>query len=84
MDFNGARLEGVDFSYSNLSRATFAGADMSGLNFEGAWTYLTHFEGADLSRVTRLTQQQVDQSCGDSETRLPPGLQASDSWPCVE
>jgi uncharacterized protein YjbI with pentapeptide repeats len=84
VDFTGARLVNVDFSYSNLSRVSFDEAEFSAVNFEGAYTYLTRFEGVDLRAVVVLTQAQVDQSCGDSKTRLPEGLHASDFWPCSD
>ena len=42
-----------------LTGARLAGADLSGAVLEGA-------EG--------LTQRQLDQACGDEETKLPPGL----------
>jgi hypothetical protein len=32
--------------------------------------------GADLSRARGLTQEQLDDACGDSRTRLPSGLVA--------
>jgi len=38
--------------------------------------------GADLSGVTGLTQAQLDLTCGDPATRLPPGLAPPASWPC--
>jgi uncharacterized protein YjbI with pentapeptide repeats len=83
-DFTAARLDGVDFSYSNLSRVVFHDAVLSEVDFEGAYTYLTRFEGVDLRAARMLTQAQLDQSCGDSKTRLPQDLRASASWPCTD
>ncbi len=33
-----------------------------------------NLQGADLRRAMGLTQDQLDRSCGDAKTRLPPGL----------
>ena len=38
-------------------------------NLEGA-----NLEGATLIRAKDLTQKQLDEACGDTETKLPPGL----------
>ena len=35
---------------------------------------VTNLAGADLSGATGLTQKQLDQACGDKETKLPEGL----------
>ena len=44
--------------------------------------YLTRLDGTDLSAAKGLTQGQVDEACGDAETRLPAGLTAPSAWPC--
>lgn len=82
VDFDAAKLGGVNFSFTNLSRVNFGNAALSKVNFDGAYTYLTRFEGVDLRDTQKLTQAQIDQSCGDSKTRLPDGLRPGASWPC--
>ena len=48
--------------------------DLSGADLTGAKTSITSFLGTDLSHVKGLTQAQLDVACGDSKTKLPPGL----------
>jgi len=84
VDFGAAKLVNVDFSHTNLSRVDFDDAELSNVKFDGAYTYLTRFQGVDLRSAQQLTQMQVDQACGDSQTRLPEGLRPSASWPCED
>ena len=57
-DLSGANLRGADLAYAFLDRANLRGADL---------------RGADL-RGTKLTQTQLDETCGDASTQLPEGL----------
>ena len=84
VDFSAARLDNVSFHFTNLSRVVFADAQLEDVDFYGAYTYLTHFEGVDLSRVKKLSQLQINLSCGNLETRLPEGRWIPDTWPCVD
>ena len=77
-------LSGMNFSYANLSRADFRGAVLGDAEMDSAYMFLTRIEGADLSKVTRLTQDQLDLACGDDSTKLPAGVVASSEWPCVD
>lgn len=82
--FGGAKLEDVRFSLANLSRTDFSGASFSGsIAFDRAILFLTRFEGTDLSAATGLRQSQIDAACGDAATKLPRGLSAPASWPCM-
>jgi hypothetical protein len=47
---------------------------MAGADLTGAKTSITSFLGTDLRKVKGLTQAQLDIACGNSRTRLPPGL----------
>ena len=78
----GAVLDGADMSRAEIARSVFKGASLKGTDMSGAYTYLTRFEGADLSQVKGLTQRQLDDACGDDETRLPEGLTRPETWPC--
>ena len=40
----------------------------------GAKTSITSFLGTDLRKVKGLTQAQLEIACGNTRTRLPPGL----------
>jgi len=81
-NFTGALLENTSLEYSNMSRAVFLAAKFKNVNLGNAWTYLTDFSGVDLTGTTGLTQQQLDQACGDSGTVLPDGLARPATWPC--
>ncbi|WP_173513874.1 pentapeptide repeat-containing protein [Sinorhizobium psoraleae] len=81
--FHGAKLKGTRFSRANLSRADFSGAYIEGaIALDGSILFLTRIEGVDLSAATGLQQAQVDQTCGDAATKLPPGLAVPARWPC--
>ena len=78
-------INGTTFSYSNLARADFRGALFdTPLDFTGAYLYRTHLEGVDLSAATGIEQWQIDLACGDSSTKLPPGVTAPPAWGCEE
>lgn len=81
--FDKAVLTGARFSLTNLSRARLSGATFDGpIDFSKAFLFLTRIEGLDLSAATGLTQDQVALSCGNAETKLPPGLTIPETWPC--
>ena len=44
--------------------------------------YRMRVEGVDLSKSTGLTNSQLEIACGDNDTKLPPGLERPDAWPC--
>ena len=69
-----ANFTGVSFRGTELSGANLAGAKMDGADLTGAGTSITSFLGTDLTHVKGLTQKQLDVACGDSATKLPPGL----------
>jgi uncharacterized protein YjbI with pentapeptide repeats len=84
--FDGARLVLMCMSYADFSGASFRNADLSGANlahakvdnadFTGADLSITSIKGTDLSRAIGLTQSQLDNACGDIETKVPAGLKA--------
>jgi len=69
-----ADFTGVSFRNTELSGANMSGAKMDGADLTGAKTSITSFLGTDLRHVKGLTQKQLDVACGDSTTKLPPGL----------
>ena len=69
-----ADFTGVSFRGTELSGANMAGAKMDGADLTGAKTSITSFLGTDLRNVKGLTQKQMDVACGDTKTKLPPGL----------
>jgi uncharacterized protein YjbI with pentapeptide repeats len=68
-DFKGASFRNSDLSGANLAHAKLDDADLS-----GARLTIASIRAADLSHAKGLTQAQLDQACGDSETRLPAHL----------
>lgn len=83
VNFDKAELTDVDFTLANLSRADLGqSSSKKGPRFDRAFMFLTRIEGLDLSNAIELQQSQVDLACGDSGTKLPPGLKAPASWPC--
>ena len=85
----GARFTGADFRHLSLrggdyEHAVFRGADLSDCQLTGANLIgadlseadLSHSDirGADMSQTLGLTQDQVNDACGDGGTRLPSGL----------
>jgi uncharacterized protein YjbI with pentapeptide repeats len=69
-----ANFTNASFRGTELSGANLAGAKMDGADLTGAKTSITSFLGTDLTKVKGLTQKQLDVACGDTKTRLPPGL----------
>jgi uncharacterized protein YjbI with pentapeptide repeats len=83
-NFTDAVITGARFPMANLARAQLQAAKFEGpLAFDGAFLFLTHIEGMDLSQATGLQQWQIDQACGDQNTKLPGNLKASADWPCA-
>ena len=70
-----ADLRGADLLEANLEQVVLTGADLSGARLERASLSGAVLKGAVLLRVEGLTQRQLERSCGDPATQLPPGLQ---------
>lgn len=81
--FSGAVITGGNFAMANLSRVVFQGAKFEGpIDLSGAFLFLTRFEGVDLSVATGLQQWQIEQACGDANTKLPAALKPPSDWAC--
>ena len=85
----GATAPSVDFTRSNFDRARMDNADLSGATLDGGQFTGVRFgyanmsdasllganlSDADLTHVAGLTQDQLDDACGNMNTRLPDGL----------
>lgn len=68
-DFRGASFRHADLAGANLAHAALADADFTGANLS-----ITSFKGTDLTHAKGLTQKQLDQACGDADTKAPAGL----------
>jgi pentapeptide repeat protein len=83
-DFEGANAVLMCMSYANFTAVNFRNADLSGANlahaildgadFTNAKLAITSFKGTDLTRAKGLTQHQLDEACGDADTKAPTGL----------
>lgn len=70
----GIRAEKADFSGVDFEDAVLVGGSFNGAKFVNAKLRNTNISGSDLSTTTGLTQAQLNEACGDAETRLPNGL----------
>lgn len=75
-----AYLEGADLAEANLSVANFTGANLYGANLYGAYLNEADLSGADLSGTINLTQNQIEQTYGDEQAKLPEGLKCPLAW----
>jgi len=57
---------------------------LAGANMKDAHFFLTRLDGVDLSKTVGLSQRQLDDACGDAQTKLPPGLKKPARWPCAK
>ena len=70
LDLQGANLSGADLSRAFLEKAQLRWAYLSEANLSGAILIMAH----------DLTQQQIDEAIGNSETNLPHNLHMPESW----
>jgi uncharacterized protein YjbI with pentapeptide repeats len=91
-DLSEARLNDADLSDAVLDEANFQGAELKatvlegaslfGANLQNALLFEVDISGANLADTKNLTQSQVDDAIGDTETKLPEGegLQKPGWW----
>jgi uncharacterized protein YjbI with pentapeptide repeats len=63
---------------ANLRGAKFGKANVADANFD-----LSDLHRSDLSQTVGLVQTQLERACGDSTTKLPPGITLPANWPCT-
>jgi uncharacterized protein YjbI with pentapeptide repeats len=68
-DFTNASFRNTDLSAANLAHAKMDGADLTGADLT-----ITSIKGTDLRHVKGLTQAQLNQACGDADTKVPAGM----------
>jgi hypothetical protein len=73
-NLTGTTLTGADLSFANLSRASLNWLSLDGANLISASLIGTNLSRADLTGARNLTQQQLNEACGDSYTKLLVGL----------
>ena len=64
----------LDLSWTNLQGANLQGANLQAANLYHATLQGAHLQGATLRGAGGLTQEQVNQACGNEHTQLPEGL----------
>jgi uncharacterized protein YjbI with pentapeptide repeats len=69
-----ADLSEADLRGANLSRADLRWANLDNANLDGTNLRKANLRGTNLRRADNLTEDQLNGACGDSETKLPPGL----------
>ncbi len=67
----GAILKNANLAQANLVGANLRGANLRGANLRGANLEGANLEGADLRLARGLTEEQIDQMCGDTTTQIP-------------
>jgi hypothetical protein len=72
-ELRSARLEGVQLTFARMEGAILMGTDLKSANWTGAQTG-SPAQSADFRDATILTQEQLDQMTGNSETLLPVAL----------
>jgi hypothetical protein len=91
-DLWSAQLANATLDRANLERANLVGANLSGANLYRARLGAANLEltkldganlkGANLASARNLTQRQIDKTCCDEATQLPPGLwRGRECWP---
>ena len=68
-----ANLHGANLTSANLQGANLTSANLQGAKFGTSRVVgsVTNLAGADLRTAMGLTQKQLDEACGDEETKLP-------------
>nr|VFK64278.1 MAG: Uncharacterized protein YjbI, contains pentapeptide repeats [Candidatus Kentron sp. UNK]VFK71044.1 MAG: Uncharacterized protein YjbI, contains pentapeptide repeats [Candidatus Kentron sp. UNK] len=61
-----------DFAYAEFDRADFKGANLVDANFHSA----------NLENASNITQEMLNGSCGNDDTKIPPELKRPEHWPC--
>ncbi len=78
-DLHLANLKGADLRGAELREANLMGANLRDANIHNADLAGATLGNAELIGVRGLTQEQLDQACGNGDTRLPEGFTIS---PC--
>ena len=77
----GVVLHGADLRDSDLSEGDLSGADLTGARIGGANFTNVNVGGAILTDVLGLTQEQLDQAFGDTDTAVPERLRFTPGRP---
>jgi hypothetical protein len=78
-DLHGLVLDGFDLENTNLRQAHLEGATLRNTSLKNAFLLGTHLEDA-LVASWDLTQDQIDDACGNAGTKLPASLKKPAGW----
>ncbi len=86
-DLRSANLQGAELRSANLQRADLPSANLQGAylrsaNLQEANLPRANLESANLTKAKSLTREQLDEACGDDETKLPDYLADYQMKPC--
>ena len=78
-NLTGAKLYFANLTSANLTLADLTDANLGGANLTGANLYFANLTGANLTGAnltdaSGLDQKQLNEACGDKDTKLPSGL----------
>ncbi len=73
-NFSGAKLFDANLHKADLGGANLQVADLRSANLQGAVLSGANLSGANLLTARYLTQEQLDQACGNEWTKLSDGL----------
>ena len=79
IDLRGLVLDNLNLRDTDLREAHLEGATLRNTRLSGAFLLGTHLEGA-LVASWDLTQEQVDNACGNAETVLSAHLEKPPGW----
>jgi len=72
-DLRGADLRGANLNNTNLSGADLRGADLRGANLNNTSLSGADLSGADLSDAHQFMPRNLNEACGNENTKLPEG-----------
>ena len=73
-NLSGQWLLEVDLRNANLNYSNLSNASLMLVNLTSAWLIGANLSAANLSKAKNLTQTQLDEACGNANTKLPEGL----------
>ncbi len=80
VNFSDTQLSVINFSDAHFFWGKFVDVSLGSADFSGASFSVTDLSGADFTNARNLIQEQVNETYGDVNTRLPAGLILRDIW----
>lgn len=70
----GGRFSSADFTDANIEHGGMIGGYYGGARFHGTGLAGANISGSEMAGAIGLTQDQLNEACGDASTTLPAGL----------